>query len=115
MNFDIFGTVKDVITDQIHVVNVNIFTVHPEIIAIRLDMGHLDVTTIPKRFFGVGKVVMVQRDAAAAAKYLGCLNCTIVNFDIIGVPNPRSGHGFQNGMIDFDMGAVPKRVFLSKD
>lgn len=87
MDLDIFGTVKDIVANQIQMVNGNVFAIHAKIVTVGLDVVDLDILTVPKGFFGVRKVVVIQCDVTAAPENFGCLNRTVVDFNVVSVPD----------------------------
>ena len=55
MNFNIFSTIKGVITNQIEVVGDNVCAIHTKIVPICLHMVESNVIAVPQTFTGIGK------------------------------------------------------------
>lgn len=88
MNFYVLSPIKGIVTDDVKVVSVDVFTIHSKVVPVNLNIIHLNVLAGPHRLFCIPKMDVVEADIVTTTELLRGLNGTIVNFNIIGVPNP---------------------------
>ena len=111
VDFDIFASIKAVIADQIEIPDIQVGTVHAEIIAACCDIIHFDVCAVPKRFGGLCEVHIVQFEAVYASQSLGCFVDAIGYRNVVRIPDAGSGHIEKSAPLNIDILAIPQGVF----
>ena len=73
-----------------------------------------DSPAMPQCLGGISEIHITQGNIAGSAEILWSFNNTVQKADPVGIPDPGSGHGGKITVFEFNIPAVPQRIFPFK-
>ena len=106
--------VEGIVAVEHKAVDLDVFAVHGEVVALCRNVFKRDVVAGPQRLSRIGQRHVAKRDAGAAAEVLWGFDDRVLYQDVVGIPHARARHFEPRALARRDMRGVPQRVLPAK-